>query len=287
MQPEAAPKRYDVAVCLRIYPGLSGKPGLGFTDKLDMVRTNLHSFKAAMGALKVKMWVILDNCPPPYHELVTRLFAENDLEIITTHKAGNQATFLRQVEVLSAQTEADLVYFGEDDYLYMPHALEEGVAFMRRHPAADFVTLYDHTDNHTRYIHQLRGEEFQEAGRRWHTVSSTCLTFLARRTALVETAAVFATYFRKNSDLGLWLALTKTRATNPWACLRSLGDGLFFAASHLLAWRHAWHYLLFGKRRTLWVPTPSPATHLEASGLAPGVDWDKYVSELRKSVPSA
>jgi glycosyltransferase involved in cell wall biosynthesis len=281
MEGKITPKSYDLAVCYRIYPGLTGKPAFGFTDKLTLVRANLRSFKAAMGGLKVKMWVILDKCPPPYHELVTSLFAENDLEIIPLQGAGNEGTFLRQVKLLSEQKLADLVYFAEDDYLYLPQALEKAVAFMQRHPEAGFLTLYDHADYHAKYIHRLRGREFDEAGHRWHTVASTCLTFMARQTALAETAEVFATYGRKNSDLGMWLALTKTHVRNPWSCLRSLGDGLFFAASHALAWRHAWRYILFGKRRTLWVPTPSLATHLELSGLAPGVDWNRHFAELQ------
>jgi hypothetical protein len=275
MESNPPPRPYDLAVCYRIYPGLSGKPALGFTDKLTLVRANLRSFKAALGGLKVKMWVILDKCPPVYHELVTGLFAAADLEIIPLAGAGNEATFARQVKILSTQTAAELVYFAEDDYLYLPLAMEKAVAFLQRHPEADFATLYDHADYHSKYIHRLRGPEFQEDGRRWRSVTSTCLTFMARRSALAETAAVFESYVRKNSDLGLWLALTKRRVVNPWCMLRSLGDGLFFAASHALAWRHCWRTILFGRRRTLWAPVPALATHLETAGLAPGVDWAK------------
>jgi hypothetical protein len=277
MESNPPPRRYDLAVCYRIYPGLSGKPALGFTDKLTLVRANLRSFKAALGGLKVKMWVILDKCPPAYHELVTGLFPESDLEIIPLAGAGNEATFSRQVKILSTQTLAELVYFAEDDYLYLPQALEKAVAFMQRHPEADFATLYDHADYHTKYVHRLRGRVFEEDGRRWRSVTSTCLTFMARRNVLAETAAVFETYGRKNSDLGLWMALTKSRVANPWCWVRSLGDGLYFTASHLQSWRHCWRTILFGKRRTLWVCAPSLTTHLESSGLAPGVDWEKLL----------
>ena len=281
MPTEPATKSHDLAVCYRIYPGLSGKPAFGLNDKLKIVRLNLHSFKAALGQLKVKIWVILDNCPPAYFELVTGLFSEMNLEIIPLQKAGNEATFLRQLTVLSAQQQADFVYFAEDDYLHVPQALEQAVAFMKRHPEADFLTLADHADYHTKYVHRLRGQELDEAGHRWRTVASTCLTFLARHSSLVEAQAVFATYGRKNSDLGLWLALTKTQVANPWRTLRGLGDGIFFTASHLFAWRHAWRNILFGRRQTLWVVNPSLATHLESNDLAPGVDWERYFPELQ------
>ena len=266
---------HDLAVCYRIYPGLSGQPAFGLKDKLTMVRLNLQTFKAALGGLKVKLWVILDNCPPAYSTLLTSLFPGPDLEIMATDKKlGNEGTFLKQIDILCSQTAAELVYFAEDDYLYLPGALETAVAFMRRHPEADFSTPYDHPDYHAKYVHRLRGQNFEEDNHRWRTVASTCLTFMARHQSLLETRTIFATYARKNSDLGLWLALTKTRAVNPWCILRSAGDGLFFPASHALAWRHAWRNILFGPRRQLWAPMPSLATHLDSNGLAPGVNWE-------------
>jgi len=264
---------YDLAVCYRIYPRVSGQPIFGFKEKLPLVRINLESFRAAIGNLKVKMWVILDNCPPAYQALVEATFPQTDFEFICLNGAGNQATFAKQVEILTRQNVADLVYFAEDDYLYLPNSLEYAVGFMRRHKDADFVTLYDHADYYTKYVHRIAGPAFLEDNRRWHTVASTCLTFLARKQALLATEKTFLTYGRNNSDLGLWLALTKVGVLNPWAIIRSLGDGLFFAASQLLAWRHAPRQVLAGKRRSLWVASPSLATHMELSGLAPGVDW--------------
>lgn len=280
MNSPATTKSHDLAVCFRIYPGLSGKPAFGFTDKLTMVRINLQSFKAAIGGLKVKMWFLLDSCPPAYEDLVRSTFPKADLEIVALQKAGNQATFLRQLEILSGQLAAELVYFAEDDYLHLPGALEKSVAFMRRHPEADFLTLYDHVDYHNKYIHKLRGQNFDELEHRWRTVTSTCLTFMARQTALKQTLRVFSTYARKNSDLGLWMALTKSRVTNPWSFIRSIEDGVFFAASYALAWRHAWRNILFGKQRTLWGPVPSLATHLDKNGIAPGVDWERFLTAL-------
>ncbi len=264
---------HELAVCYRIYPGLSGQPGFGLTDKLTMVRLNLLSFQAALGPVRARLWVILDQCPPAYRELVTSLFGGPDLELIELNpKAGNEGTFLRQLEILCGQAAADLVYFAEDDYLYWPDGLAEAVRFMQQHPEVDFTTPADHADFDTKYIHRFTGEEYQEGSRHWRTVASTCLTFMARKAALVETRAVFASYARKNSDLGLWLALTQRRV-NPWCALRSAADGLFFPASIALAWRHAWRQILFGRRRLLCVPRPALATHLESKDIAPRVDW--------------
>lgn len=267
------PEKFDLAVCCRLYPRTSGNPIFDFKDKLALVRLNLETFRESLGDLRIKLWVLLDNCPPPYAELVKSIFPETPMHLVPLHGEGNGRTFARQIDILTTQTEADLVYFAEDDYLYLPRALECAVGFMRRHPQADFVTLYDHADHYTKYIHRIHGAEFTEDDHRWRMVTSTCLTFMARRDALLESAGVFKT-FPKNSDLGLWMALTKQRAANPWSWLRSLGDGLFCTASHALAWRYAWRQILFGKRRTLWAPAPSLATHMEIAGLAPGVDWN-------------
>ena len=263
----------DLAVCYRIYPRVSGHPVFAFREKLDLVRLNLESFKEAAESLSLRLWFILDNCPAPYEDLVRGLFAEYDLDVIRLNGEGNGATFRRQIDILESQQDAGLVYFAEDDYLYVPGALERGVEFFAKHPDVEFLTLYDHADHYRKYIHQGKGPHLLEGGHTWKTVASTCLTFMARREALAETAPVFRTFAAGNSDLGLWLALTKRGVLNPWTFIRSWSDGRFVGASHVLAWLHAGGQILNGKRRTLWVPTPSLATHMETSGLAPGVDW--------------
>ena len=249
---------FDLAVCYRIYPGVSANPILGFKDKLALVQLNLETFKEAIGDLKVKMWVLLDNCPPAYQELVAALFPGMPMEIIKLNGEGNWATFVRQIGILGGQRDADLVYFAEDDYLYLPRSLELAVAFLKRHPEADALTLADHSDYHRRYVDRIRSRRHMEDGRCWRTVVATAMSFMIRREVLIETGDVFKTYGRGNSDLGLWMALTKLRVFNPWCCVRGFGDGIFIPGSQALAWWHAWRYILFGRRRTLWAPTANP-----------------------------
>jgi hypothetical protein len=266
-------EKYDLAVCYRIYPGVSGNPVFGFKQKPPLLRLNLETFRESLGNLKIKLWVLLDKCPPSYREMLEELFSKIQMEIIPLGGEGNGPTFRRQVEILGAQTDSDLVYVAEDDYLYLPGSLQQAVTFMRNNPNADFATLYDHPDYHEKFIHDFQASKIAEDGHRWRNVVSTCLTFMARKQALVDSKAVFMTY-NKNPDLALWMALTKIRVRNPWSWVRSAGDGLFFSVSHALAWRYAWQHILFGKRRTLWSPTPALATHMETRGLARGVDWE-------------
>lgn len=267
--------RYDLAVCYRIYPRVSRKPLFGYTDKLAMARDSLATFKQAVGGLRVKLYVLLDNCPPAYTELFQSFFRPEELELISLPGEGNEATFCRQIDVLSAQREADLVYFAEDDYLYLPGALETMVRFMRENADVDFVTAYDHPDNYSRSFHQAAFRERDAAGQHWRTVQSTCLTFMARRAVLEETGKIFRTYQKRNPDAAIWISLTKSRVFNPWAVVRSLADSPFLSASVALAWRHALGQILFGRRYTLWSPLPTLATHMESTCLAPNVDWEK------------
>jgi len=266
---------FDLAVCYRIYPRVSANPILGFTDKLALVQLNLETFKEAMGNLRIKMWVLLDNCPPAYPELVKSIFPHVPMELIELGGEGNGATFARQIDILAGQRDSKLVYFAEDDYLYLPGSLERAVAFIQGHPEVDALTLADHSDYHRRYVDHIRSRQHVEDNRRWRTVVATALTFMIRQPALIETSDVFKTYCRGNSDLGVWMALTKLRVFNPWCCIRGFGDGKFIPGSQALAWRHAWRHILLGKRLTLWAPLPTLATHMENRSAAPGVDWER------------
>ena len=61
---------HDLAVAYRIYPSVS-RPALGLPfsdDKYRLSEICLHSFKESLGSLRVKVWAILDGCPPEYAE---------------------------------------------------------------------------------------------------------------------------------------------------------------------------------------------------------------------------
>jgi hypothetical protein len=282
------PRDFDLVVCYRIYPGISRDPIFDFKDKLALVRLNLESFRAAIGGLKIKMWVLLDNCPLAYTELLKSIFHDTDMELIALAGEGNGATFARQIDILGEQRTADLVYFAEDDFLYLPGSLEQAVTFLRRHPDTDALTLADHKDI---YLHRIRSRQHLEDGRRWRETVATTLTFMIRREVLVSVSPVLKTFCSGNSDLGIWMALTKLRVFNPWCCIRGFGDGMFIPGSQALAWWHAWRHILFGRQLTLWSPMPTLATHMEKNTLSPGADWEQLFGnrarELQLPPPSA
>jgi hypothetical protein len=175
-----------------------------------------------------------------------------------------------QVDILANQTIADLVYFGEDDYFYLPDAIVELVEFARKNEGVDFVTPYDHPD---RYDHSNRRERtmVRASGRRhWRTASSTCLTFLATRKALGENRSLFKTFRRGAHDCAIWQAITQKAGLLD---LRVHGANSSRFKIWLNTWFRGYQRILFGRSYKLWSPLPSVATHMALPYLSPGIDW--------------
>jgi hypothetical protein len=273
--------KYDLAVAYRIYPRVSGPAlDLGFgDDKYSLSEVCLKSFKESLGSLRVKMWAILDGCPAEYEALFRKYFDESELAVLKLDNAGNHRTFANQIEVLLEQSDADLIYFAEDDYFYLPDQFSSMIEFLRADPEVDFVSPFDHLDCYRLALHRTPKWIKTSAGRHWRTASSTCLTFLTRKETLGRYRAVFQSYVRGNFDSSLWLSLTKQRVGNPFFLIRSLLGGSFEWKIIVKAWLYCWRQIVFGKRLKLWVPVPGIATHLDAHSLSPGVDWQRLMSQ--------
>jgi hypothetical protein len=271
--------QYDVAVAYRIYPRVSRVPPLFPNDKYKLSELCLKSFKDSLGSLKVKMFVLLDNCPPSYEDLFKRYFDEHDLELIRLNGVGNRATFDMQIDILLDQNFSEIVYFAEDDYLYLPNQFESMVKFLRDEEEVDFVSPYDHLDYYVDEIHKYKSHIRFFDNRHWRTVAGTCLTFLTTRSVLRSTRNVFKTYASRNTDGGIWLSLTKYQVFSPFAIakhVRHLNDKKMRGKLIDMigfAWLFCWRQIVFGKRRKVWVPIPCIATHMESDYLAPTFCW--------------
>jgi hypothetical protein len=258
----------DLAIAYRIYPNVSKTPAVFAKNKFRLSELCLQSFRRALGSLRVKMWAILDGCPPEYEELFHSLFDEDELEIVQLSGAGNLATFTTQIDILTRQTESDLVYFAEDDYFYLPDALVKMVSFARSN-GVEFVTPYDHPDYYDLLVNE-RHRIVPALGHHWRTSSSTCLTFLASKKSLLRLQRHVRTYSKGNTDGSMWLALTqKAGIFNPRVHPLSVRS--------LKLWIRTWYWgyrqILFDRSHELWGPVPSLATHMEITCLAPLVDW--------------
>jgi hypothetical protein len=273
---------YDVAVAYRIYPRVSKNPAMFPEDKLRLARLCLHSFRASLGTVRARMFVLLDDCPPEFDELFKECFDPTDLEFIRLDGAGNRQTFLRQIEILLEQDAAEAVYFAEDDYFYLPGQFEVMLNLLNNDTGADFISPYDHPDYYSLALHSARQSTQEFGDRRWRTAASTCLTFLTTKQILAETKRIFQTYAYGNPDVCLWLSLTKQAVFDPRIIWKSFQQRIAYGGFVAASWLYGWPQILAGRRRKLWVPSPSIATHMDQQFLAPGVDWKRQFESVGK-----
>jgi hypothetical protein len=282
---------YDVAVAYRIYPKMS-KPtsALPFgNDKHLLSEVCLKSFKDSLAGLRTKMWVLLDGCPPEYRDLFLQHFRAEDLVFVELDHVGNQATFEKQIDILLSQQDAEVVYFAEDDYFYLPAQFSALLRFLSANPAVHFVSPYDHPDCFRMELHRGATSLTMFERRYWSSAGSTCLTFLTTRGTLRKTQHVFRTYTRGNHDSSLWLSLSKRAVFSTSKVLRCAVNKEERGQARIVAraWLQGWRQILFGRRWNLWMPIPGIATHLDAGGIPPSVDWipriTKQVEALRIS----
>jgi hypothetical protein len=272
---------YDVVIAYRIYPQVSKQPLVFANDKLRLSELCLASLYRSLGALKVKIYAILDNCPAEYEALFHKYFAHRNLEIIHLQGVGNGATFKKQIELLSSQTNTEFVYFAEDDYVYRPNEFAAMIDFMRSVPNADFVTPFDHHDYYTLDLHRHAVRVCSSGAYHWQQRNSTCLTFLARLSSLREAANVFETFAQKNFDASLWLSLTKFHVWNPFTIVKYLRkEDRFMFKILAKAWYFNAMQIITGRRYELWSPMPSIGTHLQYDTIAPVIDWKKEIETI-------
>ncbi|MGZ4928653.1 MAG: glycosyltransferase family 2 protein [Halobacteriota archaeon] len=279
------PPQYDAAVAYRIYPKVSKVPPVFPDDKHKLSELCLKTFKDSLGSLKVKMFVLLDNCPPSYEALFKRYFDEHDLELVRLNGVGNRATFDMQINILLDQNFSEIIYFAEDDYLYLPNQFERMVKFLQEEEQVDFVSPYDHLDYYVLDLHNQKSFIKFYEGKHWRTAASTCLTFLTTKTKLEKTQHVFQSYVNGNDDVSVWISLTKQKLFNPLVILKYYRTNGQFFGIILQAWKFCWRQILFGKRWNLWVPIPSIATHLDSNYLAPTFTWlTKYTETIGQNM---
>ena len=278
--------RYDLAVAYRIYPKPSAsRPPIFAEDKFKLAELCFKSFKNSLGSLKVKLWVLLNNCPPEYEAMFKRLWPAEDLVLVRFPGVAASTTLHEQSRILREQTDAKIVFLSEDDYFHLPGQFQIAVDFLKQNPDTDFATPYDHLDNHTADLHKLSTETREFGGKQWRSSISTTHTFLARQSALVESEKLFQKLHQQfqgqvSPDLAMWMALTKKRVFNPVKFAKWSMTKRYWAGSIFLAWYHCWRQILFGRKYTLWTPYPSIATHMVAGLEAPDVNWQKEFQKL-------
>jgi len=278
-------QKYDLAIAYRIYPKLSKSvPVIKNFSKKDLAELCLKSLKISLGLLKVKIFALLDNCPPEYEDLFRKYFNERDLEIIKLSGIGNEATFNLQVKILIDQNFSEVVYFAEDDYFYFPNQFQNMILFLKKDKQVDFITPYDHRDYYTDELHKNKNYIKVFGNKHWRTVNSTCLTFLTTKSTLRKTKKIFNIYSKgRAADASMWLSLTKYHLFNPFTIGRFLIREPISLKWVLEAWIYKWRQILFGKKWNIWCPIPTIATHMAGTYLSLTIDWeDIFKKEIEK-----
>lgn len=279
-------EKYDLAVAYRIYPRVA-KPALGLPfsdDKYRLAEVCLKSFRRSLGTLRPKIWVLLDDCPVEYADLFHKYFEPHNLVMIPLPGLGNHQSFLRQIEILTEQDDAELVYFAEDDYFYRPDEFRLMIEFIHTYDDVDFVSPHDHPDYYRLQLHRKPNWLRLFRNHHWRTAASTCLTFLTTRDTLRKSQRIFRSYGKRNFDSSLWLSLTKQNVFSPLDFCRWAVGQPFLAKVLAKSWLFGTAQILFGKRYKLWVPVPGIATHLDASALSPATDWISLIRGEEHSV---
>ncbi|MCL5990477.1 MAG: glycosyltransferase family 2 protein [Bacteroidetes bacterium] len=223
--------------------------------------------------MKVKFWIILDNCPDEYTDLFKKYIPDDGIEFINLPGVGNSETFAKQMDLLLKQNDSEYIYFAEDDYFYLPDHFYELIDFMKNNEDVHFVSPYNHPDYYEYHIHNNKYEVKSFSNKKWRTGATTCMTFLTTKKIMIENEKTFRTYTRKNYDTSLWLSLTNYKLLNPLNFFKYLFIDKRMAKVFVKGWIHNRNQLLFGKRWKLWIPVPSIATHMDSKHLAPSIDW--------------
>ena len=273
---------YDITVAYRIYPEVSKTPLVFKENKYELAKLCLKSFKESVGSLKVKIFALLDKCPSEYESLFFEFFNKEDLKIIYLDGIGNQNTFAMQIKILLEQNDSEIIYFAEDDYFYLPNQFEYMFDFLKNHQDDNlhFLTPYDHLDFYTLDLHNHEVDITFANCKHWRTSASTCLTFLTTKKVLKESSKVFLTYTNGNYDASLWLSLTKYEVFNISKIIKYYFNNRFLFDLIKSAYIYSWKQIVFGKKWKLWSPIPSIATHMEASYLAPAINWQNIIDDI-------
>ena len=279
--------KYDVAIAYRCYPKISKDPKYWNDDKLKMIKYGLKSLVLCLGNLKAKFFIIADWIPNEWKDDICWILGEHDFSYIYTDFIWNIGTRNKQIDILSSQKDADIVYFAEDDYLYsLNWEFKEWFDLLKENKA-DFITLYDHPDYYTQNHHRIKHYYVLWNKRIRSSQASTCLTFMTTKKNLIETKNQLKLFKEWCRDHTMWQTITHYnifRLLDIERKFNTFHNFLPEEMSFLIVTWVRWRKFLITKRKyRLFSPFPSIATHLESPWIAPIVNRDTIKMEVEKS----
>lgn len=267
--------KYDLVVAYRVYPGTAKVPPIYPSNKFELTKVCFKSFVSSISDLKVKIYVILDGCPQEYESIFLENYNNNDLSIIKLDKAGNKATFKKQIEILSKQEDSDIVYFAEDDYFYIKN-IKNIVDFIKS-KKGDFATPYEHPSSYTD-DNVISNKVVVFDGQRYVSVQHACLTFMTTKSNLLKNKRfllIFSNWF--GSDFVVWgcitLGFNYFRYIKLFRNFKNFNITNFKVFGSLFVF--SWYNFILNRKKSLFMPIDTFATHMENNFLSPNIDWNK------------
>jgi len=270
-----------LSIVYRIYPKVSKVPPIYSDNKLKLSELCLKSFKAALGNIEAKIWIILDNCPDEYKQMLDEILSGYNYEFIEVDGIGNGQTFKMQLEILSAQSFSEYVYFAEDDYFYLPNSIEMMLNTIMSNNEIHFLTPYNHLDYYQSDFHNYHIEHKYFNNKEWKKVNSTCMTFMSSKKVINECYTTLQTYSNNNWDNSMFMTITGINATNFSLMFKSVFNSTHLFKSYIKQFLHTPIKALFGKRFNLFAPEESIATHMDSNYLAPQVNWQEEFAKIK------
>lgn len=277
--------KYRLAIAHRVCPALA-KTASNFASKFEMVKATAISLSKAIKGIDVKTTVILDGCSREYEQFFDSVFGGcKGYSRISTPAIGNAATYAKQLEILSRDaSEAEYLYFSEDDYLYRSCAFLAMMDFLKV-GGVDFVTPLDHPDGYQPDRERENAGVIRVSAHcHWREAASTCCTFMLKSSTFLAARKSLAYYTHGCADYLMWLLLTKKGVYSPSCVFGGATKYIFGRPRNWMnvipacAWLKLGPRLLLAPRFRLWSPMPSLAVHLCKPSLPP------FAKEVLKSI---
>ena len=189
---------YDLAVAYRIYPESfrPSRPPIFAEDKFKLAELCFKSFKGSLGGLRVKLWVLLNNCPPEYEAMFPILWAGGGFGSgAVSGRCRRAPRCTNRSRILAEQTDAEICFFWKTTtFICRANSSWPSIFCGKsRMPILPRPTIIRTITRPT--CTNVPREIRQFGGKQWRFCISTTHTFLARRAALIESRKFSRNFF--------------------------------------------------------------------------------------------
>ncbi len=247
----------------RTYGGENQASRPAWYSKAVCLRSIIRAVEVARREFEVRFVLLYDGVLSDNQEweaIIEQRMTQIGGTIVELPKTNNSQSFLQTAYRALELADEEIVFFAEDDYLWLEPAVRAMAMALVQLPA-HYVTGYDHPDRYQ--PNPYLGEDvphwqntiYITEDRHWRSQESTCMTFATRVAIMREDLKYFEAYHDGGKGY-----------PNDRDLFRHLGG--------LGPYAHGEN-----PRRLLLGPMPSLNTHAHLPWLAPLVNWEQAARE--------